>query len=899
MRHPISRLVAFVSLLTVLVVTPAAVPAATAASASIDCATAPASAGQPTAPLQSYTAINPQRLVDTRNNIGGVRGEIPAGCTMRVSIGADIPTWAKAVALSMTTVTSVPDYLTVYPCAAGRPETSNLNSRAGGATPNLVVAIPDANREICIFSHGRTHLIIDLSGWWSEGPDRFGSIVPERVYDSRQPGFTALSRFQVREITIPAAVIPANSTAAAINLTAANAVAPGYMTAFPCGQPAPVASNVNFFAGEARAVGAIVGLGAGNTLCVIADTTVHVIVDVTGFYAPAPGFGPTAVVGPDVGRRVVDSRNGIGGPRSPLAAGEVRSFDPVAGLANAADASAVMVNIISTDAAAPGFLTAYPCGRDVPDVSTLNFVTAEAATNLATVELGTDLKVCVVSSVATNVIVDVFAVMTAPPGSPLERLGFDKTAWPPFNPAATDYVIECRAGSGTSTVTMNVDLLAFTTATLSVSGGAPTPLSTGATSFPLRADEPAVVSTNRQGVVRDYHFRCVPNDFPRLEVLRPGNPTPGWYLTTSGVVAPNPATNGPFLLILDHYGAPVWYKRTPSGVVDFKRLSDGRFTFTPASGPFGVDPAQGYWLIPDLQGTGTIRHRTSDPVALPTDHHDYIELPSGPNARALISYPVRTHTGTISNCTTPAGAPAPSTKFTDGVIEEVNGDGSSRWTWTMSAHFDPASTTFGQNFETLGFPGTGCDVFHINAIDRESDGDYIVTARHMDGAFRVDYPSGNVLWTLGTPPSTDPGAKVLTIEDDPFNGPKRPHDARLNGNVLTMLDNRANTGQPSRAVAYAIDEAAGTATFLWQFTNSAVGGATLGSAQQAADGSVLVNWGAGQQPFIEELAPNGTRLMAIGLPNSGNSYRTIKYAPATFTVAELRANAGGSVASPP
>jgi hypothetical protein len=135
---------------------------------------------------------------------------------------------------------------------------------------------------------------------------------------------------------------------------------------------------------------------------------------------------------------------------------------------------------------------------------------------------------------------------------------------------------------------------------------------------------------------------------------------------------------------------------------------------------------------------------------------------------------------------------------------------------------------------------------------------------------------------------------------DPLGGPKRPHDARLNGNVLTMLDNRAATGQPSRAVAYAIDTsnpADPTATMLWEFRNGAPGGATLGSVQQT-DNSVVVNWGAGQQPFLEELAFNGQRLMAIGLPNSGNSYRTVKYAPADFDVNVLRANAGGAIDSP-
>ena len=44
----------------------------------------------------------------------------------------------------------------------------------------------------------------------------------------------------------------------------------------------------------------------------------------------------------------------------------------------------------------------------------------------------------------------------------------------------------------------------------------------------------------------------------------------------------------------------------------------------------------------------------------------------------------------------------------------------------------------------------------------------------------------------------------LSTVGDPFGGPKRPHDARLNGNVLTMMDNRAATDQPSRAVAYRI-----------------------------------------------------------------------------------------------
>ncbi len=117
------------------------------------------------------------------------------------------------------------------------------------------------------------------------------------------------------------------------------------------------------------------------------------------------------------------------------------------------------------------------------------------------------------------------------------------------------------------------------------------------------------------------------------------------------------------------------------------------------------------------------------------------------------------------------------------------------------------------------------------------------------------------------------------------------------GDVLTVFDNQAGMpGRQSRAVAYRIDEvrAFDTATMLWEFRNSGPNpGATLGSVRQATDGSILVNWSQGLQPIIEELAPNGTRLMSITIPGA-SSYRTVKYAPGDFDVNRLRATAGGT-----
>ena len=564
-----------------------------AATASVDCAPQPTGGAATTAPLVSYTAINPVRLVDTRNNVGGVNAEIEPGCTMRVSIGGDVPATAQAVSLSLTAVSAVADFFTVYPCASGRPETSNLNSRAGVPTPNLVVAIPDANRQICIYSHGRSHLIIDLGGWWSDGPDRFTPVEPQRVYDSRRPGNVPLQSYQVREVVIPPTTVAPDAKVAVVNLTSTRSTRAGFMVAFPCGQPAPLASNLNFIAGEDRAVGAIVGLGLGRTLCLMSDVPTDVIVDVTGYYGPAPAFGPTVALQPDAGRRVVDSRNGIGGPLQPFAAGEIRSFDPVAGLANANDASTVSLNFISTRSTGSGFLTVFPCGGAVPEVSSLNFTRGQDATNLATVKLGADRKICVLASAPTDVVVDVFGVMNAPAGSPFGRLSVDKTTWPAFNAAGSDYAVECGADAGVANVSIDLELLPFTAASISVAGSAPVSVASGTFTREMRKDQLLVVSTTRQGVQRDYHLRCVPVDFPKLSVERPGNPSPGWYLTTFGVAgSPQPG----YQVIFDHFGAPVWYKRTTDPVIDFKRLSDGTLVSVPLLGAaFGTDPARGYW----------------------------------------------------------------------------------------------------------------------------------------------------------------------------------------------------------------------------------------------------------------------------------------------------------------
>lgn len=871
---------------------------AAAATASVTCATAPAATSAPGTALDSYHAITPVRLVDSRNGTGGFTGQIGAGCTLQLDLtGSVVPTDADAVALSLTAISSERGFYSVYPCASGRPETSNLNARPNVPTPNLVVATPDAGDVVCIYSLKASDLIIDLAGWWSPGPDRFQTITPVRADDSRLTNSAPLPALNVRAVVLTGAFVPADATAALINLTVTEPGDFGFLTAYPCGTEPPLASNLNFVPGESRAVSAIVGIGDTGAICVYSNTSHHVVIDVAGYYAPTPQFGPTVSLTSLTGQRIASSRDDIGGWSGLFAKGTVRQLDPVLTLkpsligANADTASSVVLNVTTVNADAPGFVTVYPCAAgDRPFVSAVNYVPDSEATNLVVVDLSAARTVCFYTSSAVDVIVDLFGVMHAPTSSLAEGITFDSYAWPPFDPAATDYIVECGTDGQ---VQFNLALLPSVTARLNGVS-----ISAGSTMVDANPDDLLRLRLTRGTETDSYWFRCVPTDFPRLLVDRSGEPDPGWYLTS----LQQPSSTAGYLTILDNHGAPVWYKRVPGGGLDLKRRSDGRLIYTPNLGnAFGVMPARGY-RITTLSGTLVAEHRTVDPTNFPTDHHDYVELAS--DGRAMLSYPLVRRDDPLGASQDPSVLGAgyfENDTIVDGVIQEIDAAGNLVWSWRAVEHFGYDEVRFPWRFGLYpSEPNRGeVDVWHLNSLDRVDDGsgDYVVSARHLDAVFRVDRATGTVDWILGSGTS-NPAS--LSIIGDPRDGPLRPHDARLDGDVLTLLDNRhANgLGQAARAVAYRIDDVANTATMLWQISNpTGLSSFGLGSTRVAADGDVLVAWG-GLQPLFQEFTSTGDPLMTITQDGGGNSYRIVKEPLASFDINVLRSNAGGTAETP-
>ena len=86
--------------------------------------------------------------------------------------------------------------------------------------------------------------------------------------------------------------LPASGVAAAtLNVTVANPAAAGYLTAWPCDQPRPNASNVNFAGGQDAPNLATVKLSSAGTVCLFSSATTDVIADTSFWYSPAGSVG--------------------------------------------------------------------------------------------------------------------------------------------------------------------------------------------------------------------------------------------------------------------------------------------------------------------------------------------------------------------------------------------------------------------------------------------------------------------------------------------------------------------------------------------------------------------------------------------------------------------------------
>jgi hypothetical protein len=277
----------------------------------------------------------------------------------------------------------------------------------------------------------------------------YHALTPVRVADTRSGSGLplagqSLSSGQSDKLPVAGSNgVPADATTAVLNVTVTNPTSPSYLTVYPGGTAAPLASNLNFAAGQTVANLVTVPIGGDGTVRFFNHAgTTDVVVDLEGYMQR--GAGPAGLYHPAVPSRITDTRPGSGQANAGASLGKSATLMvQVAGAGGvpASGVSAVVLNLTAVGASAPSFLTAFPSDAVMPLASNLNFLPGQVVPNRVIVPLGADGRVAVYNHLGgVDVVVDVAGWFTS--GSDPQATGFR------FTPIAPTRVVDTRALSG-------------------------------------------------------------------------------------------------------------------------------------------------------------------------------------------------------------------------------------------------------------------------------------------------------------------------------------------------------------------------------------------------------------------------------------------------------------------
>ncbi len=343
-----------------------------------------------------FTAIRPQRVLDTRpdTNFGAPPAKIGAQQTISVQVGGvkGIPAEATAVVVNITALQGTENtFVTVSPTGGQTPSVSNLNPQAGETLANLAIVKLGDGGKVNVFNRaGETNALLDITGYFASGSaSKYRPVAPQRLYDSRK-GAGPFVAGELRGLKVGGVLgVPAGATAVVLNVTAVGATAPSFINVTPGNVSSTDTSNINVANIAAVPNAVVVGLSAEFFNIYNHGGSVHIVVDVTGYFvndtSSAGRYVPLTPV------RVVNTRDepqwgGRIGPLEQRYIGIHRYFkrsDAAAGPGLFPfETSAVVMNTTVTHTTGDSYLTVFPVQPEPPEASNVNWSAGQTRANL-------------------------------------------------------------------------------------------------------------------------------------------------------------------------------------------------------------------------------------------------------------------------------------------------------------------------------------------------------------------------------------------------------------------------------------------------------------------------------------------------------------------------------------
>ena len=213
----------------------------------------------------------------------------------------------------------------------------------------------------------------------------------------RQSGFvlTADNQFAL-QMTGNFGIPTTGVSSVVLNVTATGATESGYITVWPCDQPQPYTSNLNYLPYQDIPNAVIAKIDPNGQVCFASSSPTFLIADISGWFAQSSNLN---VITP---QRLLDTRSAQRVSATPTYVLDLSATSPV----SAGAATAVVLNVTATRATGSGFATVWPCDESQPPTSNLNFDANEDIPNLVLTKVSTSNTVCFSASTPVHLIAD-------------------------------------------------------------------------------------------------------------------------------------------------------------------------------------------------------------------------------------------------------------------------------------------------------------------------------------------------------------------------------------------------------------------------------------------------------------------------------------------------------------
>ncbi|WVQ83302.1 hypothetical protein IAT38_005441 [Cryptococcus sp. DSM 104549] len=209
-----------------------------------------------------------------------------------------------------------------------------------------------------------------------------------------------------------------------------------------------------------------------------------------------------------------------------------------------------------------------------------------------------------------------------------------------------------------------------------------------------------------------------------------------------------------------------------------------------------------------------------------------------------------------------------------GAFQETDvATGDAIFTWKSLDHVtpsdcytDPGTTGVSEN--------SPWDYFHINSIEKDASGNYLISSRHCHAIYQISASTGEILWSINGKNTNFTMGDGTTFEWQ--------HDARWRNNYtqISLFNNAATSWESDEDEASGlllnVDQSAMAVTLAQNFLPwNATVAKSQGSMELQENGNWLLGWG--QNPYWSEYTADGTLLASVqfGVGNV-QGYRAIR-----------------------